>query len=103
MDITKNKPQLWSLNFINVCIANFLMACSFNLLMPSIPLYITEHLGVAQSQTGIVLASYALALMFVRPFSGYLVDKYPRKWMLLLGFIGYVLVFFGYFWILHRL
>lgn len=92
------KPQLWSLNFINVCIANFLMACSFNLLMPSIPLYITEHLGVAQSQTGIVLASYAIALIFVRPFSGFLVDRFPRKRMLLIGLIGYVLVFFGYFW-----
>lgn len=92
------KPQLWSLNFINVCIANFLMACSFNLLMPSIPLYITEHLGVPQSQTGIVLASYAIALIFVRPFSGFLVDRFPRKRMLLIGFIGYVLVFFGYFW-----
>lgn len=99
MSNKENKPQLWSLNFINVCIANFLMACSFNLLMPSIPLYITEHLGVPQSQTGIVLASYAIALMFVRPFSGYLVDKYPRKWMLLIGFISYVLVFFGYFWV----
>lgn len=95
---TLPKPQLWTRNFINVCIANFLMACSFNLLMPSIPLYITQHLGVPQTQTGIVLASYALALMFVRPFSGYLVDRYPRKLMLLIGFVGYVLVFFGYFW-----
>lgn len=92
------KPKLWSLNFVNVCIANFLMACSFNLLMPSIPLYITEHLGVPQSQTGIVLASYAIALIFVRPFSGFLVDRFPRKRMLLIGFIGYVMVFFGYFW-----
>lgn len=92
------KPKLWSLNFINVCIANFLMACSFNLLMPSIPLYITEYLGVAQSKTGIVLASYAIALIFVRPFSGFLVDRFPRKRMLLIGFVGYVLVFFGYFW-----
>lgn len=96
--VKEHKPKLWSLNFINVCIANFLMACSFNLLMPSIPLYITEHLGVPQSQTGVVLASYAIALMFVRPFSGYLVDRYPRKWMLLIGFVGYVLVFLGYFW-----
>lgn len=95
---TLPKPKLWTRNFINVCIANFLMACSFNLLMPSIPLYITQHLGVPQTQTGIVLASYALALMFVRPFSGYLVDRYPRKLMLLIGFVGYVLVFFGYFW-----
>lgn len=93
------KPKLWSLNFLNVCMANFLMACSFNLLMPSIPLYITEYLGVPQSRTGIVLASYAIALMFVRPFSGYMVDIFSRKKMLLIAFACYVLVFFGYFWV----
>lgn len=91
------KPQLWSLSFFNVCMANFLMACSFNLLMPTIPLYITEHLGVAQSQTGIVLSSYAIALMVVRPFSGFLVDIYSRKKLLFIAFLCYVLVFFGYF------
>jgi MFS family permease len=92
------KKKLWSLNFLNVCLANFLMACSFNLLMPTIPLYITEVIGVEQSKTGIVLASYAIALMFVRPFSGYLVDLYSRKRLLLLSFGCYVLIFFGYFW-----
>ena len=75
------------------------MACSFNLLMPSIPLYITEHLNVPQSQTGIVLASYAIALIFVRPFSGYLVDIYSRKKLLFIAFVSYVLIFFGYFYV----
>lgn len=89
---------MWSLNYLNVCIANFLMACSFNLLMPTIPLYITEQMGVAQSKTGIVLASYAIALMFVRPFSGYIVDLYSRKKILFIAFSCYVLIFFGYFW-----
>ncbi|MBK5721039.1 MFS transporter [Dysgonomonas sp. Marseille-P4677] len=93
-----SKPKLWSLSYLNVCLANFLMACSFNLLMPSIPLYITEQMGVAQSKTGIVLASYAIALMFVRPFSGYIVDLYSRKKVLLLAFSCYVLIFLGYFW-----
>ncbi|MFT4072254.1 MAG: MFS transporter [Dysgonamonadaceae bacterium] len=97
--MTKNKPQLWSWNFLNVCLANFLMACSFNLLMPSIPLYITEQLGIPQSQTGIVLSSYALAMIIVRPFSGYLVDIYSRKSLLLIGFTCYVFIFFGYFWV----
>lgn len=93
------KTKLWTLSFLNVCMANFLMACSFNLLMPSIPLYITEYLGVEQSKTGIVLASYAIALMFVRPFSGYMVDVFSRKKLLLISFACYVLVFFGYFWV----
>lgn len=90
-------PKLWTPGFINVCLSNFIMACTFNLLMPSIPLYVTEKLNVPQSKTGILLASYAVALMVVRPFSGYLVDLYPRKKMLLTGFIAYVLIFIGYF------
>lgn len=94
---TVAKPKLWSWGYLNVCIANFLMACSFNLLMPSIPLYITEQLGVPQTKTGIVLASYAIAIMMIRPFSGYLVDMFSRKMVLLLGFVFYVAVFGGYF------
>lgn len=95
---SSSKPRLWTLSYLNVCIANFLMACSFNLLMPSIPLYITEHLGVPQTKTGIVLASYAIAILMIRPFSGYLVDLYPRKKILLISFICYVAIFFGYFY-----
>ncbi|WP_080905189.1 MFS transporter [Parabacteroides sp. Marseille-P3160] len=91
------RPKLWTASFWNVCISNFLMACSFNLLMPSIPLYITEVLYIPQTKTGVILASYALALMFVRPFSGYFVDLHSRKKTLLIGFACYVLVFLGYF------
>lgn len=95
---TKPSPKLWTLSYLNVCIANFLMACSFNLLMPSIPLYITEQLGVPQTKTGIVLASYAIAILMIRPFSGYIVDLYSRKKILLISFICYVTIFFGYFY-----
>jgi len=97
MDAIYQQPRLWTRGFLNVCIANFLMACSFNLLMPSIPLYITEQLGVPQTQTGIVLASYALAVFFIRPFSGFLVDLYSRKSILLVSFACYVAIFTGYF------
>jgi len=32
------KERLWNKNFIIACMANCLIACSFNLLMPTIPL-----------------------------------------------------------------
>lgn len=95
---TSSKPRLWTPAFLNVSIANFLMACSFNLLMPSIPLYITEQLGVPQTKTGIVLASYAIAILLIRPFSGYIVDTHSRKKVMFLSFVCYVMIFFGYFW-----
>jgi len=66
--------------------------------MPSIPLYITEQLGVPQTKTGIVLASYAIAILMIRPFSGYIVDLYSRKTVLLISFLCYVAIFFGYFY-----
>ncbi|MFD2575960.1 MFS transporter [Haoranjiania flava] len=91
------KAPLWNKNFIQVSLANFLMACSFNLLMPTIPLYITEQLHVEQTKTGIVLASYAIALMLTRPFSGYLVDVFSKKKILVICFALYTLTFGGYF------
>ncbi len=93
------KQRLWNREFIIITLTNFFLACSFNLLMPSIPLYITEQLQVPQTQTGIVLSSYAIALLLIRPFSGYMVDVFSRKGLLLWGCILYAAAFFGYFYV----
>lgn len=92
-----NKDVLWSKNFIIACVANFLTACSFNLLMPTIPLYLTEVLNIEGSKIGIILSSYAFALLLIRPFSGFLVDLYPRKVLYLIGITCFMAIFFGYY------
>ncbi|HNQ27776.1 MAG TPA: MFS transporter [Aquaticitalea sp.] len=91
------KEKLWNRNFIIACIANFLVACSFNLLMPTIPIYLSEELGVPHSKIGIVLSSYAIALLLVRPFCGYWVDVYARKPLFLLGITLFIGTFIGYY------
>ncbi len=91
------KERLWSRNFINACVANFLVASSFYLLMPTIPIYLSLELGVPHSQIGLVLSSYAIALLIIRPFSGYLVDVYARKPLFMLGVSLFVLMFIGYY------
>lgn len=88
---------LWNKNFIIACIANFFTACSFNLLMPTIPLYLTEVLQIESSKMGVILSSYAFALLLIRPFSGFLVDLYPRKILYLIGITCFMSVFFGYY------
>lgn len=91
------KEKIWNKNFIIACIANFFVACSFSLLMPTIPIYLTKELNVGNSEVGIVLSSYALALLLIRPFCGYWVDVYARKPLLLLGVSMFVFAFFGYY------
>src|SRR5690606_12499918 len=93
----EQREVLWNKNFIIACVANFFTACSFNLLMPTIPLYLTEVLQIESSRMGIILSSYAFALLLIRPFSGFLVDLYPRKMLYLVGITCFMAVFFGYY------
>ncbi|HTO34768.1 MAG TPA: MFS transporter [Flavobacterium sp.] len=93
------KEKIWNKNFIIACIANFLVACSFNLLMPTIPIYLSEEMGVEPSQIGIVLSSYAIALLLIRPFCGYWVDVYQRKSLFLFGLICFIAIYFGYYFV----
>lgn len=72
------------------------MASSFHLLMPTIPIYLTEFLGIEHSKIGIVLSSYSLAMLMVRPFSGYIIDVFDRKKIYLLSLSLFVSIFFGY-------
>lgn len=90
------KEKLWNDNFVNACLANFLMASSFHLLMPTIPVYLTENMNISQSRIGVVLSSYSLAMLMVRPFSGYIVDIFDRKKVYLLALSLFVCTFLGY-------
>lgn len=91
------RPKIWTKNFLIACFAHFLTACAFHLLMPAIPLYLFEELEVEASQMGLVLSSYAIALLFIRPFSGFLVDVYARKPLYLAGLGLFIAVFIGYY------
>ena len=89
------KP-LWNANFTHIWISNLLLSLAFNMLMPTIPIYLTETLGTATSLVGVVMASYSLAVLLVRPFSGFLVDTVNRKTLYLVAFIAFSLSFVGY-------
>lgn len=90
------KEQLWSKNFILACLSNFLMAFAFYLIGTTMPFYIGAHFHTTESQTGMVLASYILATLLVRPFSGYIVDGFPRKIVYLIAYAFFIFVYFGY-------
>lgn len=94
----ESKPILWNRNFVQCCISYFLMNFSFYMLMPTMPIYLVEVLGIDTAHVGIVLSSYTVGLLCVRPFSGFIVDCFSRKPLYLFAFFVFASMFGGY-WI----
>jgi len=66
------------------------------MLMPTMPVYLVEELGIETSKVGMALSSYTIGLLCIRPFSGYLVDCFSRKTLYLFAFTLFASLFIGY-------
>ena len=64
--------------------------------MPTLPFYLVEHFSVGTGMVGIIMSCYVVAALLIRPFSGYLVDKYARKPLYILSFVLFVAFTAGY-------
>ncbi len=94
----ESKPKLWNRNFLQCCISYFFLNSAYQMLMPIIPLYLVENIGIDSAEVGVVLASYTIGVLSARPFSGYLVDCFSRRSLYLLTFILFILLFICYLW-----
>ena len=90
------KIKLWNSNYLKVWSANFMIFFSFMLLTPLLPLYLSETFGADKQMIGIVLSGYTLTALIIRPFSGFLVDSFPRRTVLLASYFLFTLLFAGY-------
>ncbi|MBE6224069.1 MAG: MFS transporter [Bacteroidales bacterium] len=95
-DIELKKEKLWNSNYLKVWCANFMIFFSFMLLTPLFPLYLSETFGADKQMIGIVLSGYTLTALIIRPFSGYLVDSFPRRVVLLVSYALFCALFLGY-------
>lgn len=76
--------------------ANFALFFAFYLLTPLLPLYLSETFGATKDIIGLVLSGYTITALLFRPFSGYFVDSFPRKTVLMVCFAGFSIFFAGY-------
>lgn len=88
--------RLWNHNYCKVMTANFALFFAFYLLTPLLPLYLHETFGATKDVIGFVLSGYTLVALLFRPFSGFLVDTFPRKTVLLVAFSLFAIFFAGY-------
>ncbi len=76
--------------------ANFTLFFAFYILTPLLPLYLSEHFGATKDVIGLVLSGYTITALLVRPFSGFMVDSFPRKLVLMVSFGAFAIFFAGY-------
>lgn len=88
--------RLWNANYLKVWIGNFLIHFSFTLIVPLLPLYLSETFGANKQTIGICLAGYTVMALIIRPFSGFIVDSFPRRTVLLVCNFVFFAIFGGY-------
>ncbi len=92
--------KMWSMSFIFVLVSNALVFMIFEMLMPTLPLYVTA-LGGGASQVGLVTGIFMLSAIIVRPFAGFLVTKFEKKQLLITGILLMALSTGAYYFANH--
>lgn len=90
------EEKLLNANYVKVMFVNFAISFSFYLLAPLLPLYLSETFNASKDIIGLVLSGYTITALICRPFSGYIVDSFPRKMVLEICLLVYFLFFLGY-------
>ncbi len=101
VDFNKNEikieeESLWTSNFIFLSLANFFFFLSFEMLLPTLPIYVSEH-GGNDSIIGIIMGIFTISAILIRPFSDSFPKNIDKKKLLLIG--GWICLFstLGYY------
>lgn len=91
------EKKLWTKNFVLVILINFIIFFGFQMLMPTLPVYV-EKLGGSESAAGLVIGILAISAVFIRPFAGRAIDIYGRKGIFLGGLGVFLISVLAYNW-----
>ena len=97
------RDRLFTRDYIFVCIAAFMMSFSFFILVPTLPMYLKDTFGISPALVGVVLSCYVIAVLSIRPMTGFIADTLPRKKVYIVSYAIFVASFLGYFFITKTL
>jgi len=84
-------------NFVLVFFASMLMFTAFYLLLPTLPVFLTHELKIDEGQTGLILSVFTLAALLIRPFTGFLIDRFGRKRFYIPSLLLFAVIFTALF------
>ncbi len=83
-------------NFVLVFLASLLVFTAFYIMLPTLPVFLTRELKIDEGQTGLILSVYTLAALLIRPFTGFMIDRFGRKWFYIVSLLLFAIIFLGY-------
>jgi MFS family permease len=84
---TAGEPKLWNRNFVAVCFSSFFLFMTFYILAVTLPVFVTETLHGGQQQVGLIMTSFIISTVILRPLTGKWLDQYQPRWILLFGLL----------------
>lgn len=82
----KSAETIWTRPFIQVMLVATLAGSAITLQMGTLPMYV-KHLGGSDAMSGLVVGVLGVAALMFRLPVGWLLDRYGRKGLLLLGLV----------------
>jgi MFS family permease len=95
-DLIAMDERIWSRDYILLILSNFLMYIVYYAILSALPVYLVSDLHATKFQVGVVVGAYTVASVLVRPFSGFALDRFGRRTILLLGLVFYTALISGY-------
>ncbi|TDA69439.1 MAG: MFS transporter [Clostridia bacterium] len=95
MSELESPQRLWTRDFVLICVVNFVIFMAFQMLMPTLPVYVGK-LGGRESMIGMITGIFTVAAVAVRPWLGLELDRRGRKGIFLTGLAVFVAVAASY-------
>lgn len=86
---------MWNFPFFLMNTVNILSNISFSILMTTISMYAVE-LGASLSLAGTIASIFSFAALLMRPFGGYLFDRFNKRNVFVVGTFFFGMITLGY-------
>ncbi len=87
--------SLWNKYFILLNIISILINTGFSMVTTTVSLY-AVNIGVSLAMAGTIVSVFSLAALFTRPFGGWVMDSFNKKWVFMLSTVLFGLIVVGY-------
>lgn len=93
----ETKTTLWTRDFILICLANLTIFMGFQMLLPTLPVYV-KFLGGDETMVGLIIGVFTISAVIIRPFTGIALDLYGRRIIFISGLLVFLLSSLAYNW-----